>query len=682
MQKKISLFLGLVFFIFGILTLPDYGINWDTVNHLPRGQIYLQYLLTGKKDYSELPVYKKYWQKPEELLLDKSQRNLKGPLRSYYQSDAYTFDWYMEIDGTGHPPLSDIISSIFNRVLFGRLKIINDIDSYRVYGVFLASILVGLIYYWVSGLYGKFAGIIAFLSLATYPLFWSESHFNTEKDVPETVYWSLFLYCIWKGFTKKNWKWILASGLLFGLALGTKFNILFSIFVILPWLLIFLKKKIFNKVNLNLIFAGFIAFFIGILIFISSWPFLWQDIISGAQNVFGFYKTIGTSVKFDTQFTGPFGINTYPFYWIIYTTPVLILVLSFFGLISLWVDRKKDQFSTGLLFVLWFMVPIVRVMIPHSNVYGGIRQVMEYIPAMAILAGIGASKIINIIKFTWWKKLSVFSILFSFVLIIFNLVKIHPNENAFFNILIGGLPGAKQRNIPSWGNTFGAAYRQGVVWINQNAEPNSRLAYAHGLMPDIPLIWIRPDIDTSNTYRSGFLRNGEYVIGLVYEGISNSFYFDDYLEKIVQPMYKSGIDGVTLVGVWKNGDEQIKPEYKKLNIIKNISWEKSDKNGETIVDLNEIYTLSHLKMSYSEKGCDLLKNGVIYLSSDNKLWIELRDKLPMDEIPPLKAIQPSKGQFYYPFVAEKARYIKISADPITSCLTNKVTSVGVYSLGY
>ena len=148
---KRSLLLSAIFFVLGEFTLPHYGITWDTINHLPRGQAYLHYFLTGKRDYTDLLKFRLYRQKPESLPIDTDIPRADVPRRSFYQTDAITFDWALEKDGKGgHPPLSDILASVFNLVFFQKLGLINDIDSYRVYGVFLASALVGLVFWWGS----------------------------------------------------------------------------------------------------------------------------------------------------------------------------------------------------------------------------------------------------------------------------------------------------------------------------------------------------------------------------------------------------------------------------------------------------------------------------------------------------------------------------------------------------
>lgn len=655
-RLKISILLGLAFFLAAFFTLTDYGINWDTINHLPRGQVYLRYMLTGKKDFSELPRYKMTWQDPAKMLPSKEIWESAYPARSFYQNDAFNFDWYMQIDGTGHPPLSDILSSVFNRVLFGHLKIVNDIDSYRVYGVFLSAVLVGVVYWWISGKYGSFSGLIAALSLAMYPLFWSESHFNTEKDIPEAVYLFFLIYSVYRGFTQKKWKWILLSGIFFGLALGTKFNVLFAPFVIIPWLLFYLKGKVFQKENLKLLLTGVFAVSIGMIIFYGSWPFLWQDIIGGTMKVFGFYKGIGTAAST--------GINAYPLIWIIATTPLIILALFFAGAWKIIADFKRDKEFLGLILILGFAVPVIRVMWPGSNIYGGIRQIMEFMPFMAAVAGVGAGYIVSKVKY---KKPVYLAVLIGFLGLLIALIKIHPNENTFFNALIGGLRGAKEREIESWGNSFGAAYRQGIKWINANAEKNAKLAYAFELMPNIPLIWVRPDISFSNTQRSGFLRYGEYAITLTYQGTSTRSYYDAYLENTMEPVYRSSVDGVSVVKVWKNDGEHAKSGYKEIVKIGGVGTKTED--GKKIISLSDSYHLSHIKAKFSTQNCNALINGKVYLSSDGFAWRKLKDEFPMDEIPPIGP-QPGKGVFYYPFAGDTAKFIKLDFSPADSCESN------------
>lgn len=672
---KIGFLFAVTFFIVGLLTLPHYGINWDTINHLPRGQAYLHYFLTGQRDYANLTPFKYYFQNPDQLLIDSNISKKDVPKRSLYQSDGTPLSHFLVHDGNGHPPLSDILASIFNLVLFNQLRMVNDIDSYRVYGILLSAFLVGLIYWWGTKIYGKFAGLFAALSLGTYPLFWSEAHFNIEKDIPETVFWSFTIFFFWKGVVEKKWKGILLSSVFFGLALGTKLNIVFSLFILIPWLGVYL---ISNRTNLlkksKILLSILICPLIVLTIFIISWPYMWQDPIEGIENFLGFYKTIGLTSNVNPSFLGPLRTNTYPIQWIIFTTPPVILLLSAIGIISALFRLKGEKSKISLLILLWLLVPIIRVTMPGTTIYGGVRQIMEYIPALAVLSGLGGATLLNLLSKRVNKILAATLILLLFVPHVFRLISIHPNENVYFNFLIGGLKGAKSKNLPSWGNSFGAAYRQGVSWINKNVEPNSKVVLVNELLPNVPYIFFRPDLTFQNSYRSGYLRLGEYAMTLVYQGIEDRSYYDSYLEKFIEPVYQVKVDGVAILKVWKNDAQHLKAPFNE-EIDSQVEIQKDD-NGITF-DIGEIRNLSRLEVEYSDKNCPQLESGIVQISEDGSKWKSLTGVLPNYWKVSILGPQPQGGKFIEPFVGEEARFIRLLLSPKDTCLKN-ISNFKVY----
>lgn len=666
-----SIILGLIFFIFGIVTLPKYGINWDTINHLPRGAAYLHFFLTGKKDYSDLPRFVNYFQNPHNLFSNTTQS------RSYYQTNAADFGWFMQYDGHGHPPLSDILSAFFNLILFSKLHVVNDIDAYHVYGIFLAACLVGLIYYWVSKYYGKVAGVVASMSLAMYPLFWSESHFNTEKDVPETVFWSFFIFCIWKGVTEKRIKWILVSGLLFGLALGTKFNILFSFFVVIPWIIAYLfvkREKLVSIVNFKILIAGSLAIFIGIGIFFAAWPYLWPDPLGRVQGVINFYKGIGVATgAFDARFVGPFGLNMYPFIWIITTTSPVILFLALVGVFFVVKNLRRNN-CVSLIFLLWFFIPVARVTWHGADIYGGIRQIMEYVPALAVFSGIGSGILAR--KLITYKMKIVF-VFVTFIFLLIPILETRPNENVYFNFLIGGLAGAKAANIPSWGNSFGSPFRQAAAWLDMNAEKDANISFARELLPNMPGIWLRPDLNLTNGNRSGPLHEGEYVVGLVYQGVDNTSYFDRYLEKFLVPVYSIDVDGVSILEIWKNDLIHTKSIYQKDQLLVSFKLTTSTP-GEIEIDFGQIIKLSSINAILKNKNCSNLETGYVEISEDGNKWLRLPGQMPKEDwsVPKL-GNQPGKdGTVLIPFAADPVRFLRLNYSPSNSCL-NSLTNIVV-----
>lgn len=697
MKLKTAILLGLFFFVLGVITLPHYGINWDTINHLPRGQAYLHYLLTRKKDFSDIPKFfsgwqkegQWYWQDPDTLRIKTDISENELPARSLYQNDATTFEWFMEHDGDGHPPLSDILSSVFNRLLFGKLRLINDIDSYRIYGILLAAILVALVYYWASSVYGDFAGLISALSLSLYPLFWAESHFNTEKDIPQTAFWAFMLFSIWKAIKQKSWKWILVSGIFFGFSLGTKFNVLFSVFAIIPWLLAVLfyqynrkrkSLKQFLKENLWIAWAGLFAILIGFAIFVGTWPYLWPDPIARIGGVLGFYKGIGLTEHPNDRFLGPLGVNTYVFQWIVYSTPPVVLFLFLIGAIAAILRLRREKELTSLLFTLWFVFPIVRASWPGTAIYGGVRQLMEYIPAMALLAGLGAVSLRDFLSKLFTNKsqpkiaISIV-LLLAFVPIAIKLVGIHPNENVYFNSLIGGLAGAKEKNIPYWGFSFGSPYRQAASWINKNAEEGVNVVYTYDLIPNVPRIWLRRDLNLQNSNRSGYLRKGEYAMGLIYEGTSERSYYDSYLERFIEPVYEVKVDGVDILKVWKNDQAHLKVDDDE-KLLEGVVFEK--KPWGMRFNLGEIRKLSRLEIDYLEGYCKPFSSGYVQISKDGKEWQRLPGVLPDDWRISFLGEQPKDGKFIEPFVGQEARFIDLVVSPADTCLT-KVKDFEIYA---
>lgn len=685
MLKKLTVLISGVFLLLGVVTLPHYGINWDTINHLPRGQAYFHYFLTGNKTYDDikhLPGWEQngkwIWQDPKTLGIKTNAPSGLTPVRSYYQLDATTAEYFLNNDGGGHPPLSDILSSIFNRILFGQLRIINDIDSYRVYGVFLAACTVGLLFYWVAKKYGVKSGLVTAAALASYPLFWAESHFNTEKDIPEVAYWTFFMYSFWKAINTKKLSWFITSGVFAGFALGTKFNILFSVFVIVPWFLfyIFLNKK---PISFLKSYATSVKVWIGFLsipllmaaIFTISWPYMWPDPISRVASVVGFYKHLGTTNDVIPGFVGPFNINTYPFLWVLFTTPPIVILLSLFGIMHVARNFRRDTDKFELLALIWFCVPLIRVMWPHANTYGGVRQLMEYVPALAILAGLGFHYLEKV--FTGVKARTILSlfVLSGFILLGVTLYRIHPNENVYFNGLIGGLSGAKARGLPSWGFSFGSPYRRAVAWLNDNAEENARVVYAFELIPNFPRTWLRSDFSLHNGERSGYLQTGEYAITLNYEKTDTRSYYDAFLVRFVKPRYQVQVDGVPVVTVWKNS-----PDYLDKSFIeKKIEPKKVELTKQGIViDFGSVYNLSRIEIDYTNKNCPKLASGVTYISTDGSTWVRMPGVLPDDWRISKITEQPKDGHFIEPFAGEQARYVKFDLNPINTCLMN-VTNV-------
>jgi len=658
---RLPLLLATIFFVASFLTLRDYGISWDETIHFSRGQAYLYYFLTGKTNYNDLPSYNLQgtFGKPQ---------NIPTPRRSFYQlNDFHNGDYY--INAVGHPPINDILSALGNYVFFQKFGVLDDISAHHLFNIIASSILVFVVVMFAKETFGTFASVISFLVLCTYPLFWAESHFNI-KDPPEAAFFAGFIWTFYKSLKNFSVKWLAFSILFFSLGMGTKFNILFAIPIVVVYLLYRYQKNILKTISsmpkvyiILLILAPIIS-----LVFLTiSWPFLWHDWLGNLVKVIDYYRNVGTSVNYQPQNYYFAGFNTSPILWIIFTTPPITLVLFCVGVISAILTRKKKA-SVSLLWLFWFLIPILRVIIPGTSIYGGVRQIMEYLPAMALLAGLGAYQISK-----WFSKgriISLFLILI-FIWPISILFKLHPNENVYFNFLIGGLKGAQSKNFPSWGNSFGNAYLQGINWINVNAEKGAKLSLIQGTRLNVPPILVRKDIDFSGIHWSGINRGGEYLMELTFNDTTKEFHYAwEYVDKFLDPVYELKVDGVSILKIWKNDFDHTKKEYQFTEstyqsplIIK--------KNANLLtVDLNKETRLSRIKLIFTPfKDCFPITTSFVEISSDGTNWLREKDWIPYPQVG-LKS-NSEKGQIEFYIAGEKARYIRFWLDNVDSCALNK-----------
>ena len=654
-MKKIaiSIIIFFLFFTAGILTLKDYGISWDEPIHYQRGQAYLWYFLTGQKDYKKLPPYD----------LIKAQNNSKYHKRSLYQiEDVLRVGKHIIDFDRGHPPTADIISSFFNFILYQRLGIVGDIESYHVFIIFCGALAVVFVFLFTSEVFGNLAGILSAIFMATYPLFWSESHFNI-KDLPVTAFITASLYFFWKGVKKNRLLFIIISSVFAGLAMGVKFNILFFAPLYL-WFAVGSIKK--NKKLL----IGFLLFpLIMYGLFYAFWPYLWGDPIARTIQAFKYYEKVGIGYLYQENFIfGPF--NFYPLYWIFITTSPITLIAAFAGLMTLFAKRRK-YLDFLILVLFWLALSVGRVSFAKMSIYGGVRQIMEFIPAVSILAGIGSLFLIDFLTKKFRKKtpIQLLCLVLVSVVLIIPLWKLHPYENVYFNSLIGNLGRAVERKIPAAGNTFGMAYKEGIDWINLNAPQNSKLAIIQGAMANLPLYKIRSDIIYDNRNFSGIDKRGEYLMEVNYIQEINSYHYAwNYSKKFLKPVYEVKVDGGVVLTIWKNDLDNTKEEF-KLNEIENTNRITiSDNKNYVLLSFDRELLLSRLSMSFT--SCTKPPSGYIETSTDGTDWERQGDPIPSEQI--YRKLNIQNGLLEYLFPAVEAKYLKLVIDGLDSCTIDRL----------
>lgn len=659
-MKKISQFLkfycvgiliSLAFFIIGILTLSNYGINIDEPIHFERGNAYLDLFLTGREKYTA--------------------QDFMHPRTSEWKYRGYDTAYFLKND-SGHPSLNGILAAATNRIFYEKFGIMGDLESYHLFELFVSSILIFMVFAMINNRYGLFAGTIASLSVVLYPLFYGESHFNI-KDPVEASFFALTLYFFYLGVNRIKGKYIFISSIFCALAFGTKFNILFIVFMAIPYLLIrygyFFKsakkleklKKIPKSIYIALILYPLIVIGLHFL----SRPFLWADPFNRFMQIAQYYKDIGTGIDYQSIFI-KYGINTYPSFFVGISTPLVILTLFIIGTLValLKIRSEKDKFS--LLLLLWFGVTLLRVSLPGTSIYGGVRQIMEYIPAMAALSGIGALFLRNTLSRYIGLRIASLIILALFLPLSMTLIRLHPNENLFMNSLVGGLKGATEKKIPGVGETMGNAYLQGILWLNDNAEKGARFGFPVGLGSNFPPQFVRKDIKFGGHF-SGMGRGGEYMMEMISVEYPPPRYNFQYLNTFLNSVYEAKVDDVVILKIWKNDEKHTKKGFLEEAQEEDISF-KLDKEKNTIaIQLEKPFFITMIEIIHKNNNCVEEGSGVISYSPDGKKEFVAPDDLYRSQGRYAYSLQ-TKTRFVYFFAASKAKEIFISPYDQNSCL--------------
>lgn len=672
----------LLFFLTGFFTLGNYGINWDESNHYTRGQAYLHYYLTGKKTYDDLPGW-------DKIAVASATVSQVDPIyRQYRYSRFMVASAPAEVffaEDAGHPPLNGILAAAFNRMFYGKLGWLPDVESHHLFILLVSTGLVALVTWWAYRVMGFWPAVVSGLAITLHPMFLGESRFNI-KDPVEATFFTLTLYLLWSAVMarkpQEEPKRLLLAGVAFGLALATKFNALFILPIFVLWHALELaidpdwRKSVVKALTwrVGLGYVGFIGIGVGMVYIF--WPYLWGNAFEHLGKVFAFYTHLGTGQPYNEQYLLPGGFNYYPILDAIYRTPLVTLVLVVIGIAStvVWFVRKglaqkKVADATLATYVLWLLMltlPIARVVAPGSSLYGATRQIMEHIPALALLAGVGASVLFN--KLTL--RVSLIVVIGAYLGLVVSFVKLHPNENLMLNSLIGGLRGAYAKNYPSWANTVGNAYQQGIEWLNANAEPNSKLTLMYGLGSALPPGRLRLDIDFSSRFYSGSLQEGEYVMEIwpLPDG-----YLAEYPQTFLEPVYTYQVEAVPILTIWKNDRAHRKgsPDGEwSVDPTPIVVEDRFVVGPDLVIDLKKEYPLDRLVLDYEPTpGCEKLKEFALHIAGDPTSPIGLRGAsdakyVRKENIPYVHINRPHLADKPFPdyfFAGQRTRYIKISS---------------------
>ena len=276
--------------------------------------------------------------------------------------------------------------------------------------------------------------------------FWTDAYLRAERalDSPRPI---------------RSLAW---AGLSLGLALLTKIQ---------AWLLPpFLLLGLIGRPDRPRRLVGLTVFgLVGLAVLFAGWPWLWHDPVGRLSRYLG---TGVVRVPIQVRYFGrvyPDTLVPWHFPWLHFaaTVPLGLQALGIWGAVRAWARRREDgsglrSIGTILGFLLLFSTNV--------PVYDGERLYLMVFPLWALLIGGGMADLWE--RWTAWKPGR--PLLAGFLALQFwGVVSIHPYGLSYYNLAVGGLPGAERLGLELcyWSESVDPPLLRRLVESAKSGEP-------------------------------------------------------------------------------------------------------------------------------------------------------------------------------------------------------------------
>jgi 4-amino-4-deoxy-L-arabinose transferase-like glycosyltransferase len=338
-----------------------------------------------------------------------------------------------------HPPLGRWLLGLAEFLKLGE----PDPTGTYVMGARLApalsfAVLVGLVTHAGALRYGRAAGLAAGFSLLVMPRVFAHAHLGA-LDTFLCFFWFIALLAADAALGGRQPRFAMAgAGIALGLALLTKIHAWFLIPITLVWACVRLGPS-----------RGVAAWtgwaVVGCLLFLLGWPWLWYDT---ATRLARFWGTGVHRMPLRVQYFGQIYNDRdvpwhYPWFYFAVTVPVGLQVLGGLGLVQAWRNRRADRFPLLLAGSIGSFLVLFSTRTP---VYDCERLFLLVFPLWAILIGRGFGAVWNWLAARCQTRVtrSLRAVLVAVLLAqAYGVVAIHPFGLSYYNLMVGGLPGAE-----------------------------------------------------------------------------------------------------------------------------------------------------------------------------------------------------------------------------------------------
>lgn len=420
----------ILFALVALATFRQYGVTWDEPVQSRYGELALHYYTTAGADRSADQFLNLRWY---------------GPLFEMLPAAIYQFA----------PPYKWEIRHLF-------------------------IVLAGIAAVAGTGACASLLGVPPFLAqllLVLTPQFYGAA-FNNSKDLPFAAAAIWTMVAMVRLLDQPSLRTSMIAGAVLGLALSIRVGGL-----LLPGI-VFLVLLVSRRRRALIAFAG--ALLLGWCVMVAAWPSAHRHPFTHPIEAFAESATF--AMRIPVLFEGSLIPNDelprrYLGEMLLLTVPVMTTILAAIGVVI----ALRRRGAAHLLVAFWLLVPLALFVLMRPNIYDGIRHFLFLLPAIALLAAVGVKGIItrspantsplNSVEpagrglFVRPSTLRlrraglVLILIASASLTLFDMLRLHPYESAYYNALTGGTAGASGRFDTDY---WVSSYREAALWLRRH----------------------------------------------------------------------------------------------------------------------------------------------------------------------------------------------------------------------
>lgn len=423
--------------LLGMWSLPDYGESWDEARLYEYGD-------------QSLNAYRALFN--PAIPVDFGEDDLR------YYGPAYFMGMSVLVDG---------VHKLFPNVL--------TIDLWHLGNFVCLQFGLVCFYFLLRRFLDVLPALLSTILFATQPLIWGHGFIN-PKDIPFMAFFTASVYfglTMLDHFERQNFdlrnlfknRWFYAASISLGLTISIRILGFAAAGIVLFYFAFINFRKLLR--------LSYGYFGIALIVSFLTWPYLWSSPITNfLQGIYAMLKFqwVGHVLFNEVYYVS----NELPRMYVPQllgmqlTEPALALFLI--GILTFWSARRREK-NRGLfiLFLAWFMFPLLYILINGMNLYDNTRQLLFVFPGLFLMIAIGIEFLIDLVKPSW-ARLSMAAL----VLIpgMIGIMKSHPYEYAYYNFLTTSSTQIFRRyETDYWATSF----KEVSSFLNESAAQDSQV---------------------------------------------------------------------------------------------------------------------------------------------------------------------------------------------------------------